>query len=924
MAQVSQYYQTDSRNLSFKECWNFTRSWKFIVLGGMKILRIKLPGSIGIPYPASHRDMQVRVEDIPEICRTPIEAKVQELTDLGFHSPFYFLEKRNLIAQTESQQQGAVAMQHRSGDAVAIAIHVHHVSGLTVISKTVTGIVSLRNDGTFLGVFDSAEQLKGVPEDSVIRLVDASPAELWGAHEKLLFGGRDPEMIKKVKSEADLIKLLDYNGIREFDFHIKRGFYTLMADRDVELMREQMASRNESSAALGHSELPVVTSELPVDLAEPVASTKPPTSTELPELYTDVLAEIQRKEREKPGWGNALIILGISAFIFMAAGSLRWTWETTLLLLVVLLVHELGHFVAMKLFQYRNVRMFFIPLFGAAVSGKHYNVPGWKKVIVSLMGPLPGILLGAILGSLGMLLGQSYLTNIAIMFLILNGFNLLPFLPLDGGWVLHSTLFCRHYLLDTVFRALAGVGFIVGWLVFDALVFLFLGVIMLLALPVSYRKAKAVHSLKLKGVPASASDGDTIPPETARMIVDEIKATYNHANLHTKILAQHTVQIFESLNARPPGWLGSGAALLAQTTGFVMAILFCVVFIFGPNPGMLSDLADVSKFAMFGEDVPKHRFDCSEDISWVGADVDATTELLDQVMIATIESPGKLEELNRDLSSNLPGGAACRKFGQTLFLAVPEDASKFRDEWVARFEEHTKDVFVHSARYPATVSLAFRSPNGELAEKLESEMSSFLMTVPWGNLIPPWQPDDTRDPGLKAMHAKARATYGLIQSKIEESYEPEAGDELSKKMQIAVRRGDQKGVERLQAEEDEKRRARELKAVAPLRQNETLDIVTIDLWEEAQEEIEGGDNEEAFEALYERMGVLPSVDGEVQSGADRYSVRWGMAIREGVEIHLSQLRFISPSHGLPALAEWLCSQGCDDIRYSFSTYGYED
>ena len=35
----------------------------------------------------------------------------------------------------------------------------------------------------------------------------------------------------------------------------------------------------------------------------------------------------------------------------------------------------------MRLFRYSNVKMFFIPLLGAAVSGRHYNVPGWKKVV---------------------------------------------------------------------------------------------------------------------------------------------------------------------------------------------------------------------------------------------------------------------------------------------------------------------------------------------------------------------------------------------------------------------------------------------------------------------------------------------------------------------------------------------------------------
>ena len=76
------------------------------------------------------------------------------------------------------------------------------------------------------------------------------------------------------------------------------------------------------------------------------------------------------------------------------------------------------------------------PLFGAAVSGKHYNVQGWKKTLVALMGPLPGIVLGAGLGIAGLMLRKPILGDIAMPMLVLNGFNLLPLMPFDGGWVL--------------------------------------------------------------------------------------------------------------------------------------------------------------------------------------------------------------------------------------------------------------------------------------------------------------------------------------------------------------------------------------------------------------------------------------------------------------------------------------------------------
>ena len=155
-----------------------------------------------------------------------------------------------------------------------------------------------------------------------------------------------------------------------------------------------------------------------------------------------VLAEIDRLQRRKANWGTTLVVLVISAVLFYVIGSAAWDWKTAALLIPILLFHELGHYVSMRVFGYRNLRMFFIPLFGAAVTGRNYNVAAWKKAVVSLAGPLPGICLGVPLGVAGYLLGQKLLLEAATLMILLNGINLIPLLPLDGGWTVHA-LFSR-------------------------------------------------------------------------------------------------------------------------------------------------------------------------------------------------------------------------------------------------------------------------------------------------------------------------------------------------------------------------------------------------------------------------------------------------------------------------------------------------
>ena len=103
-------------------------------------------------------------------------------------------------------------------------------------------------------------------------------------------------------------------------------------------------------------------------------------------------------------------------------------------LLIVLIIHELGHFIAMKVFKYENVRMLFIPLMGAFVQGKKSNYSQKQSLIVLIAGPFPGIIIGNILFWYASLSPQnSWLAEPAIIFVLLNIINLLPIDPLDGG-----------------------------------------------------------------------------------------------------------------------------------------------------------------------------------------------------------------------------------------------------------------------------------------------------------------------------------------------------------------------------------------------------------------------------------------------------------------------------------------------------------
>jgi|GEM_PF-85119 len=140
-------------------------------------------------------------------------------------------------------------------------------------------------------------------------------------------------------------------------------------------------------------------------------------------------------------------ILFILAFFFI----FRWEFEYILILTGVLLIHELGHLAAMKAFKYKDLSIFFIPLIGAAAIGEKENITQKQKVIISMAGPLPGIIIGSIIYAHGISSESELYTRIGNLFIYLNLFNLLPLMPLDGGRILKNLFLNKNEKLSIIF-----------------------------------------------------------------------------------------------------------------------------------------------------------------------------------------------------------------------------------------------------------------------------------------------------------------------------------------------------------------------------------------------------------------------------------------------------------------------------------------
>jgi Zn-dependent protease len=128
-----------------------------------------------------------------------------------------------------------------------------------------------------------------------------------------------------------------------------------------------------------------------------------------------------------------------------------------LVITAIVVLHELGHFFAMKYYRYRDLGIFFIPLLGAYVSGTKREVSQKQSAVILLAGPLPGMLLGIGLLLLEQYTHQSYypfniaLSQIATFLILLNLINLLPIYPLDGGQLLNRVFLDEEGILSKIF-----------------------------------------------------------------------------------------------------------------------------------------------------------------------------------------------------------------------------------------------------------------------------------------------------------------------------------------------------------------------------------------------------------------------------------------------------------------------------------------
>lgn len=115
--------------------------------------------------------------------------------------------------------------------------------------------------------------------------------------------------------------------------------------------------------------------------------------------------------------------------------------EFALMLIACLVVHEYGHVRAMKYFGIKTKGIYLIPFVGGLAVSDDKITTRWQDVVISLMGPAFGLFTSVLGVVLYYATEMDIFAGVAVLSALLNLFNLLPILPLDGGHVLKSISF---------------------------------------------------------------------------------------------------------------------------------------------------------------------------------------------------------------------------------------------------------------------------------------------------------------------------------------------------------------------------------------------------------------------------------------------------------------------------------------------------
>lgn len=673
----SGYFRYEPRNFSYRELAriNGAGAWVAWIL---KTLRLPWGSAWARKLPKSVDDWIVPPETLSEkTSRVLAELRLQ-MEAVGFESIGVLGSRGSLYPS------GSAVEVFRAADGKSIATISAEQSG--TIERSTLRILSSADEKF---VVTSNRLVLDSPPRVVRKVIrEGTPAQLLGAHQiRLTKAGASRRIFP---DRAAAFEFFYESEVAEWEWLIKRRVLVECAPEEVETAQRRLST-------LG---------------IDPESPNPNPHAATLVEMMA--ATESNQKARQV-GWA-----FGITLLLFVVAGVLKWETRFLWTLLAALIVHETGHFIVMRAFGYRNLRMIFVPLGGAAVIGQHFNITGWKKAIVSLTGPLPGIFFAAVCAYLAWKNGPNPGRDLtAIIVLVLNGINLLPVFPLDGGNFLNAILFCRNAKWEVTSKTVAAIVLAACAIAFKEVLLGLLAYWMFVTLLPTFRLARMTERLRRETLIPAVNDPNELPLETKIRVIEAVKSAQAKP-VNAKILAARALGIFERLNARPPG--------PAATAGLLVVYIAAIGLSLGSLTTIFGSARRVATAA--GPARPKAAWDCNN------SPIQIPVLKGERLAAITFDGAKDRGEFTRSLQKEFPTNTST-VIAQTVFVSLSQ--SQFTN-LLKTIRKNRGALVVEPARRRITSSWSFKAPNEETARRIEEEIKNYVEIPAILHAYAPWSP----------------------------------------------------------------------------------------------------------------------------------------------------------------------------------------
>lgn len=158
-------------------------------------------------------------------------------------------------------------------------------------------------------------------------------------------------------------------------------------------------------------------------------------------------------------WEGFLFLLKFTTLLKLALFGLSvigysfiLSWEFTIILVVSIFTHELGHALALRWLGMKS-DIYLVPFLGGITVNKESYKTRCEEITVAISGPILGLVMAIVM--LYMYSWSAYELWLigAAWVAFLNVFNLLPVSPLDGGKILKALMFSMNKITGTIYFA---------------------------------------------------------------------------------------------------------------------------------------------------------------------------------------------------------------------------------------------------------------------------------------------------------------------------------------------------------------------------------------------------------------------------------------------------------------------------------------